>query len=125
MQVAFFDLKRQYQQYKDRALTTLEEIFDSQGFTLGPHVEQLERRYQRFPGLNLTREVLESQSSRIDKVSQQPGPLLEAQACGCKVIAANKSAIPEVAGENAVLVEPTVEGTNRSVEYGHPEWYTD
>jgi dGTPase len=42
-------------------------------------VEQLERRYQRFPGLNLTCEALESQSSRIDKVSHQPGPLLEAQ----------------------------------------------
>lgn len=42
-------------------------------------VEQLERRYQRFPGLNLTREVLESQSSRIEKSSPTPGPLLEAQ----------------------------------------------
>ncbi len=41
--------------------------------------EQLESRYQSFPGLNLTREVLESQASRIDKSSTGPVPLLEAQ----------------------------------------------
>ncbi len=42
-------------------------------------------------------------------------PIAEAQACGCKVIAPNKSAIPEVAGENAVLVEPTVEGLRNAM----------
>jgi len=36
-------------------------------------------------------------------------PIAEAQACGCPVIAAKTSAIPEIAGESALLVEPTVE----------------
>ncbi|MDD3896944.1 MAG: glycosyltransferase family 1 protein [Candidatus Peribacteraceae bacterium] len=36
-------------------------------------------------------------------------PVAEAQACGCRVIASNKGAIPEVAGPSAVLVEPTVD----------------
>lgn len=36
-------------------------------------------------------------------------PLLEARACGCPVIAANTSAIPEVAGANAVLCKPILE----------------
>jgi dGTPase len=41
--------------------------------------EELESRYYEFPGLNLSHEVLESQTTRIDK--QAPGlkPLLEAQ----------------------------------------------
>jgi dGTPase len=41
--------------------------------------EQLESRYQSFPGLNLTREVLESQATRIRKSTDKPAPLLEAQ----------------------------------------------
>ncbi len=41
--------------------------------------EELEERYQSFPGLNLTREVLEMQAFRIDKGSPGPAPLLEAQ----------------------------------------------
>jgi dGTPase len=41
--------------------------------------EQLESRYQSFPGLNLTYEVLESQASRIDKGVRSLDPLLEAQ----------------------------------------------
>lgn len=40
--------------------------------------EELEERYQSFPGLNLTRETLDSQQSRIDK-SAGDAPLLEAQ----------------------------------------------
>ncbi|MCF7844828.1 MAG: glycosyltransferase family 4 protein [Kiritimatiellales bacterium] len=36
-------------------------------------------------------------------------PIAEAQSCGCPVIASNKSAIPEVAGDKAMLVEPTLE----------------
>jgi dGTPase len=54
------------------------------GFSHNRHglriVEELEQRYPRFPGLNLTLEVLESQASRIDK--QTPAaiqPLMEAQ----------------------------------------------
>jgi len=41
--------------------------------------EELEVRYQSFPGLNLTIEVLESQASRIDKRAVDQRPLLEAQ----------------------------------------------
>lgn len=43
-------------------------------------VELLEIRYPEFPGLNLTREVLEGQSRRIDKTAVAPvSPLLEVQ----------------------------------------------
>jgi dGTPase len=41
--------------------------------------EELETRYQSFPGLNLTCEVLESQATRIDKQAAGLLPLLEAQ----------------------------------------------
>ena len=41
--------------------------------------EELEARYQSFPGLNLTYEVLESQAARIDKQAAGVTPLLEAQ----------------------------------------------
>lgn len=41
--------------------------------------EELEARYQSFPGLNLTYEVLESQATRIDKQAAGLLPLLEAQ----------------------------------------------
>ena len=34
-------------------------------------------------------------------------PVLEAQACGCPVICSNTSSLPEVAGEGALLVDPT------------------
>jgi glycosyltransferase involved in cell wall biosynthesis len=36
-------------------------------------------------------------------------PILEARACGCPVIASNTSAIPEVAGAHALLVDPTTD----------------
>ena len=36
-------------------------------------------------------------------------PLLEAMACGTPVISSNTSAIPEIAGEGAILVDPTDE----------------
>ena len=41
--------------------------------------EHLERRYPTFPGLNLSREVLEGQATRADKTALGPSPLLEAQ----------------------------------------------
>jgi dGTPase len=41
--------------------------------------EELEARYQSFPGLNLSHEVLESQATRIDKQAIGAAPLLEAQ----------------------------------------------
>ncbi|TGC10614.1 glycosyltransferase family 4 protein [Methanolobus halotolerans] len=34
-------------------------------------------------------------------------PILEAQACGCPVITSNLSSMPEVAGNGAILVDPT------------------
>jgi glycosyltransferase involved in cell wall biosynthesis len=34
-------------------------------------------------------------------------PVLEAMACGTPVITSNRSALPEVAGDAALLVEPT------------------
>ena len=42
-------------------------------------IEYLECRYPRFPGLNLTHEVLESQTTRAHKADQERRPLLEAQ----------------------------------------------
>jgi dGTPase len=41
--------------------------------------EELEIRYQSFPGLNLSHEVLESQATRVDKQAVGNSPLLEAQ----------------------------------------------
>ncbi len=41
--------------------------------------EELETRHQSFPGLNLTREVLEGQATRVDKQASGIQPLLEAQ----------------------------------------------
>jgi dGTPase len=58
-------------------------LHDEGGFSHNQYaltvVEELERRYERFPGLNLSREVLESQSTRTTKTSGRMGPLLEAQ----------------------------------------------
>ena len=36
-------------------------------------------------------------------------PLIEAQICGCPVIACNRSAIPQTAGNEALIIEPTVD----------------
>lgn len=53
------------------------------GFSHNAHaltiVEQLERRYDRFPGLNLTWEVLDSQARRAGRANDGLGPLPEAQ----------------------------------------------
>jgi dGTPase len=53
------------------------------GFSHNRHAlvlaEELETRYHLFPGLNLTREVLESQIARVDKQTVKQKPLLEAQ----------------------------------------------
>lgn len=44
-------------------------------------------------------------------------PVLEAMACGCPVISSNASSLPEVAGDAALLVDPTdVEGLTRQME---------
>jgi len=50
MQVPVFDLKRQYQQYKDRVLKAAQQVFDDQAFILGRHVEQLEQRVAAYCG---------------------------------------------------------------------------
>ncbi|MGE0607361.1 MAG: deoxyguanosinetriphosphate triphosphohydrolase [Pirellulales bacterium] len=56
---------------------------DVGGFSHNRHglriVELLEQRYADFPGLNLSREVLEGQATRIDKDVSQARPLLEVQ----------------------------------------------
>ena len=44
-------------------------------------------------------------------------PVLEAMACGCPVISSNGSSLPEVAGDAAILVDPSdSEGLARSIE---------
>ena len=42
-------------------------------------VEELERRYPDFPGLNLSRELLQGQQLRVEKAAARERPLLEAQ----------------------------------------------
>ena len=42
-------------------------------------VQEMEFRFTHYPGLNLTREVLEGQTARVDKNSAGPRPLLEVQ----------------------------------------------
>ncbi len=42
-------------------------------------VEDLEQRYPQFPGLNLSLELLEGQSTRVEKGGAGPAPLLEVQ----------------------------------------------
>lgn len=42
-------------------------------------VQEIEIRYQDFPGLNLTKEVLTGQTARTDKDANGPRPLLEVQ----------------------------------------------
>ncbi|MCA9369309.1 glycosyltransferase family 4 protein, partial [Candidatus Woesebacteria bacterium] len=43
-------------------------------------------------------------------------PVLEAMRCKVPVISSNRSSLPEVAGEHALLVEPTAESFAQSVE---------
>ena len=42
-------------------------------------VEELEQRYHDFPGLNLSKEVLDGQRCRVDKAGRQQSPILEVQ----------------------------------------------
>ena len=45
-------------------------------------VEEIERRYHGFPGLNLSHEVLSGQRSRADKQNRNATPMLECQVVG-------------------------------------------
>jgi dGTPase len=58
-------------------------VADDGGFDHNTHalriVEHLETRYQNFPGLNLSLEVLEGQASRASKADAAHRPLLEVQ----------------------------------------------
>ncbi len=45
-------------------------------------------------------------------------PIVEAQACGCPVIATNMGAIPEIAGEHAILLPPDVDSFTQA--FLHP-----
>jgi dGTPase len=63
---------------------TLDEcLHDAGGFSHNRQalriVEQLERRYPAFPGLNLSHEVLEGQAARAEKQDGANRPLLETQ----------------------------------------------
>jgi glycosyltransferase involved in cell wall biosynthesis len=44
-------------------------------------------------------------------------PLLEAMACGAPAIASNRSSLPEVAGDAALLVDPDVESISAAIEH--------
>jgi dGTPase len=56
---------------------------DDGGFNHNAHalrlVEEIEQRYPGFPGLNLSRETLDGQRARADKLRRGQRPLLEAQ----------------------------------------------
>jgi dGTPase len=58
-------------------------LADDGGFCHNDHaltiVQELEQRYHGFPGLNLSREVLEGQATRVDKEAPGLKPLLEVQ----------------------------------------------
>jgi glycosyltransferase involved in cell wall biosynthesis len=68
----------------------------------------------RFPGFVPDKELVKIYN--LAKVFCLPSlyegfgfPILEAMACGCPVVTANTSSMPEVAGEAAVLVDPNSE----------------
>jgi dTDP-4-amino-4,6-dideoxygalactose transaminase len=48
MQVPLLDLKKQYQGIKEEVLKVTEEIYESQYFILGPHVEKLEKEIAEY-----------------------------------------------------------------------------
>ncbi|MCP3925603.1 MAG: DegT/DnrJ/EryC1/StrS family aminotransferase [Desulfobacterales bacterium] len=48
MQVPLLDLKKQYQEIKEEVLKVTEEIYESQYFILGPHVEKLEKEIAEY-----------------------------------------------------------------------------
>jgi glycosyltransferase involved in cell wall biosynthesis len=49
-------------------------------------------------------------------------PVLEAMACGTPVITSNRASLPEVAGEAALLVDPTTGGVGRRHDIDHDRW---
>ncbi|MBV9120749.1 MAG: glycosyltransferase family 4 protein [Chloroflexi bacterium] len=45
-------------------------------------------------------------------------PVLEAMACGTRVVCANSSSLPELAGADSIVCDPTPEGLARAIEAG-------
>lgn len=43
-------------------------------------------------------------------------PILEARACGCPIIASNVTALPEIAGPSAHLIDPTINGITEALQ---------
>jgi len=52
VQVPLLDLKKQYQEIKDKVLKVTEEIFETQYFILGPFVEKLEKEIAKYSSTN-------------------------------------------------------------------------
>ena len=50
MKVPLLDLKKQYEKIRDEVMLTVDELFESQRFVLGPKVEELEERIAEYSG---------------------------------------------------------------------------
>ena len=50
MKVPLLDLKKQYKQIKDEVMLTVENVFESQYFILGPNVKELEDKVAEYCG---------------------------------------------------------------------------
>lgn len=91
--------------------------------THGPEVDRL----QIGPGVKIIRSIDDSElpvfytaAKAFVTASLYEGfclPIAEAQACGCPVIATALTAIPEVSGKDALLLQPTVEAISHALKH--------